>query len=465
VFVIKKVQKFDVNNKKENKMSIITKPNQINKGQKAELQLNKSELAELVVDSAYYSDIENWNRVVLVYKSVPGNQKRQVVFDATEGEPIGSFFATLKAKDLFEVQFITIYDFDGGYYVIERESLDQESLDINLSSETNGGGDNGGGDNGGGEDYVVWDSFDPNGNSYTLGENGFIASASNENYAVASLGFNGNFEIEYTFLDVEKGPDFTAGILNAPHGSEQFNPNQFMGFYQASVFDRGQSAPLSELTSINTLNIKRVGSLVTIILNDTEPSYSAVYEGTVHPAVRLQGTIRTAVILSGETGDSGDNGSGETSDGEPVAWNFLDNESYEAFGSSGGVISKVTEPVTVTSNPIPYSDLTLTFSFDGVFQDGTSISIKTENEFNPEILNRDVVSMVDGQLLIWGVSGLITPSETENTFILKIQSGCYAVFYNGVEYGLGCYSLPSLITPKLVLANMQKVNFAVKNNL
>jgi hypothetical protein len=116
-------------------MAIITKPTAIEKGSSAPFSLSKSELAShpLVVADSYFSNSENWSKIIITYKSSVGNQHELVEFDATSPSPAGSFLASVKARDIFEVQHIEIVDFDGGIFIIHRSDLSAIDFDVTMS--------------------------------------------------------------------------------------------------------------------------------------------------------------------------------------------------------------------------------------------------------------------------------------------------------------------------------------------
>jgi hypothetical protein len=116
-------------------MSIITKPGSIVKGVSATFTLNKSSLVALsaVQNDPYFVDSANWNRVHVVFKSNPGSQYEIVEFNATQSNPSGHFLISEKARDLFQVQYIEILDFDGGVLKIPRSSLTTADFDIDLT--------------------------------------------------------------------------------------------------------------------------------------------------------------------------------------------------------------------------------------------------------------------------------------------------------------------------------------------
>lgn len=116
-------------------MSIITKPGSIVKGVSATFTLDKSALAALsaVQNDPYFVDSSNWHRIHVVFKSNPGSQYEVVEFDATQSSPSGHFLISQKARDIFQVQYMEIFDFDGGVLKIPRSSLVTSEFDIDLT--------------------------------------------------------------------------------------------------------------------------------------------------------------------------------------------------------------------------------------------------------------------------------------------------------------------------------------------
>lgn len=120
-------------------MSIITSVpalNAIVKGVGSTFTLDKAALAANSVVSAdpYYSNMVNWDRVTIVYRSSVGNQSHKVIFDATQTTPTAPFFASDRARDIFEVVRVTIFDFDSGFISVQRADLTTAEFDVDMSS-------------------------------------------------------------------------------------------------------------------------------------------------------------------------------------------------------------------------------------------------------------------------------------------------------------------------------------------
>ena len=112
-------------------MAIITKPSAIDKGVENVITLNKADLASdtKVVADSYFSDQNNWNTIYITYKT-PEGQVNDVIFDASEASPVGSFNPSLKGRDAWEVQSVTIQDFDNGSLKLLRGDLTVAEFDI-----------------------------------------------------------------------------------------------------------------------------------------------------------------------------------------------------------------------------------------------------------------------------------------------------------------------------------------------
>lgn len=121
-------------------MPIITKPATITKNSAAQFTLSKSSLAAVasVAADSYFSNISNWANVILYYKSNPGNQQEILSFDATLASPTADFLASLKSRNVFEVQQILIKDFDGGYFRVARSELNTAEFDVDMNPPVSG---------------------------------------------------------------------------------------------------------------------------------------------------------------------------------------------------------------------------------------------------------------------------------------------------------------------------------------
>jgi hypothetical protein len=116
-------------------MSVITKPENIEKGVPAQFTLSRSELLSIVLsftDDAYFEDTGNWYRVNFKYKSSPGNQYEIVEFDGQQSNPVANFLVSPTALDTFKLLSVDILDFDGGSIRIPRSYFTQQVFDSNI---------------------------------------------------------------------------------------------------------------------------------------------------------------------------------------------------------------------------------------------------------------------------------------------------------------------------------------------
>jgi len=116
-------------------MAIITKSNLILKGESFDFTLSKSELANLQIlnNDSYFRDTNNWDKVVLNYKSTVGNQYKVLTFDASDISTSSVFSTSERVRDHFEVDSIHIIDFDNQIFTISRSNLNVEEFDLDLS--------------------------------------------------------------------------------------------------------------------------------------------------------------------------------------------------------------------------------------------------------------------------------------------------------------------------------------------
>jgi len=116
-------------------ISSIPALNSIVKGVGATFTLDKAELLLVpsVAADPYYNDQSNWKAVVLNYKSSTLTQPEDVGFDATQVSPTGIFNVVTQATDIFEIQSISIIDFQGGVFLVPRSELNVVDFDVDMS--------------------------------------------------------------------------------------------------------------------------------------------------------------------------------------------------------------------------------------------------------------------------------------------------------------------------------------------
>lgn len=117
-------------------MPIITKPGSVVKDTANSFSLSKSSLAALSVVSsdAWFSQTSNWKKVRVNYISSVGNQFISVIFDATQANPTGTFYAMSPCRDNFEVFNIVIEDFNRGSLKIDSSLLNKSEFSVSFGS-------------------------------------------------------------------------------------------------------------------------------------------------------------------------------------------------------------------------------------------------------------------------------------------------------------------------------------------
>jgi hypothetical protein len=104
----------------------------IEKGQSNVITLNKA-LLNAEFTNTYFDVLTNWKSVIGTYKT-PEGQINDVVFDASEASPQGDFNPSALAQNSdWEIQSITIQDFDNGSLKLLRGDLTTVDFDIILS--------------------------------------------------------------------------------------------------------------------------------------------------------------------------------------------------------------------------------------------------------------------------------------------------------------------------------------------
>jgi len=98
--------------------------------------LNKSALVSVssVMADVDFAEMSNWKKVFLNYKSSISNQHHFVRFDATMESPTGDFLCSSRADDVFEIESITIKDFDNGFLIIPASELTSSEFKIDMGT-------------------------------------------------------------------------------------------------------------------------------------------------------------------------------------------------------------------------------------------------------------------------------------------------------------------------------------------
>lgn len=108
-------------------MTVLIKPQLIERGKPIQLTLVQSDLIPLISDE-YFKDQTIWSRVDLVYKSTVGTQVKTVPF--IQPNSIGYLTLSAKSMESFTIFKVVINDFDGGTVTIGRSNLPVGFMDI-----------------------------------------------------------------------------------------------------------------------------------------------------------------------------------------------------------------------------------------------------------------------------------------------------------------------------------------------
>lgn len=81
---------------------------------------------------SYFHNINVWRRVMVTYDTDQGGQTEHIEFNPARNPSTGNFDISSEARDVWEVQAVTILDKDGGSIVYYRDELDTAYFDINL---------------------------------------------------------------------------------------------------------------------------------------------------------------------------------------------------------------------------------------------------------------------------------------------------------------------------------------------
>jgi hypothetical protein len=272
-------------------MPILTKNETPAKGQKAEFELDKSALAAIVSD-LYFQDSANWKSVEMVFKSNPGKQRRVVKFDASQATPLASFFASARARDIFEIEKIIINDFDNGNLVIPRGDIPNATTEFDVDV---------GAPVGPSINYIDWDLYLFG--VHTLGPEGFIQKLGPVlNYELAprsiadQIAPDTNFSLTFEALDTDIQDGWSVGL--AKTSSSLTAADQFVFHMNNSnlTFNSEDTYSVSALplnVGTNYFNITRAEGILSFWLNGA-PIHAPAYSGLLLPLVRVGGTVRKA---------------------------------------------------------------------------------------------------------------------------------------------------------------------------
>lgn len=268
-------------------MAILTKPGSFTKGTPAALSISKSELAALGIVSGdpYFSDTANWSYVRLIYKSSVGNQRHSAKFDCAESTPASTFITSVKARDVFDIESISIVDFDGGFLSIPASALNAAEFQLDYTEVVPGA-------------YITWSNLFNSGNLTVLANGGLTPSAgaspwSTGAYSSAFIASNTDFTLTYNINATNAAIEAMFGFhRTAPSQGNLVNDAMYIRSTTAvNARDGGNNTAYTGLATISLgtshdLVIQRVGSTVTFKRNGVD-LHSYTYTGAVYPYVLL----------------------------------------------------------------------------------------------------------------------------------------------------------------------------------
>lgn len=271
-------------------MSILTKP-QVSQGVPAEFELNKVELEALIPNGNYMADSSNWEKIMLHYQSVDGSQQIVVPMDATLIIPKGKFLASEHSQNIFEIEFITILDFDGGKFIIKKDELISSEFKIDFGAK------------------VLWTKDNPS-NLLDYGESGLISN-NYQGWNNGAIGqeITGDFEIRYNITILSPGPSSGDMMLGYSHSSIDMSQGlSAIGTSKIIYLDQGTSistysqgfvnSPSGYIASNKQISLifSREGSTISYSVKNESNSVitSGIvensYTGSVFPVAAIYGT-------------------------------------------------------------------------------------------------------------------------------------------------------------------------------
>lgn len=284
-------------------MTIITKPSIVTKNEAAQFTLNKTELSNhaTVAANTYFQDTANWKEVIMKFTSTSGNQIEVLVFDATQSSPTANFLVSDKARNGFEIQSITIMDFDGGSLKVSQMDLNMSEFDVAVSGAS-------------APVAALWDALSGSAttsgsgqlqrNDFTLG---WDAGAWHTTPLSGDFTFSGIFNLPSgasgdTMLGYKTSLPVSGGaITNYITTSIYFHGSATVGSsYGGSPVIVNPSVGLSTAPSTNTFEIKRVSGVITAKVNGTtlftETLAGNVYISSVMYANEGQSIVSSTLV-------------------------------------------------------------------------------------------------------------------------------------------------------------------------
>lgn len=108
------------------------------KGVEIEVSLNKTALFMLpsIIGDTYFSDQNNVEKVVFLYRSMEGNQEKSIVFRLEDPVPTALFSFSVYSRDQFALAAIKLYDFDGGHFRVPMQEIPNLDIDFSMQEPT-----------------------------------------------------------------------------------------------------------------------------------------------------------------------------------------------------------------------------------------------------------------------------------------------------------------------------------------
>jgi hypothetical protein len=113
---------------------MITFPNSLVKGQDLTFTLDKTAFFAVVSDE-YFSVEANVEKIIFVYRSEDGHQRKRIQFMVSDSAPSDAVGFSEKANDVFNLEQIILVDYDGGTHVVSPSvvSLSEQTITFNSS--------------------------------------------------------------------------------------------------------------------------------------------------------------------------------------------------------------------------------------------------------------------------------------------------------------------------------------------
>lgn len=110
---------------------MINLPNELLKGSSLTFTLDKEAVLAAVSDP-YWSEATNVKVVVVVYRSVEGNQQKELRFDMSAESPTASAVWSERSRDVYQIADIILQDYDLDFYQIPPSSFPSgKGIDFN----------------------------------------------------------------------------------------------------------------------------------------------------------------------------------------------------------------------------------------------------------------------------------------------------------------------------------------------